>query len=814
MANENQILTFKLVIDGKEATATVQIAKKDFEDLNASINKIQDRPILKQFAKDLLLVNASAEEATTGIMDFIRYNEMTEPEIQSVINTLREEQRVLSVGSAQWRTHGQAIENLSNAYQRTIAQQRAFTGASNSARMAVGQFGFALGDASMIAVDFRMFLMSIGNNIPFIVQGLAQVSMEAKDANMSMGSFLKNNLDMSMKLVLGANALMFALTVLPSIFQKINEASSDAAEDGLKKFSNELKTMTSSQILDKLDKVKERLKEIRGEDKKQENVQQVPMSIVGGLGPSTPSKILPPTYTQKPGEKTQLTEEEKQLTEEEKKILDARTKRKAALELEIADYDKLIDQVKKGADADAEILKLRNAQAEKQKELDDLLKTSKEREEDRKRAAEEQEKLNEEAKKKQDEYINGIAEKYELESELNKLLKQSNADNIRETRSIIEQELTRNLSLEHRVELLKLQKKIEDDLKEGAAKVSPDKPDSSKEYDEAQKKLKKLQEDSIINSKINIYEREKAIDEQKKAEELAFYENAYNDQLISYEDFLRAKDIIEEQYDRKSRQRDREAFLNKINTYANLVSELTAAYNQIYSAIEYNAQEEISTWKNKEDKKLEAEREAALKQARTQAQRERINEQFDKRRDQLEEEAQKKSRERLAAWFYINKAVSATNAVIASIAAGLNTMEQLSKYMPPPLPQIAMGVTIAAGMAQAAVISQQKLPGYKKGGAVVGEEGPEIIAPFQDYASGQSKLITMTMMTLRDELRSPRLGPSLGSGASNDYWEIKAALNKLNKHLDDGISARAYLSDREARRIESRGSSLNRKNRF
>lgn len=803
MANDNQVLTFKLVIDGRESTGTLQLTKKEVEDINTSINKIQDRPVLKQFARDLLLVNASAEEATAGIMDFIKYNGMTEPEIQSVISTLREEQRVLAVGSAQWRTHGQAIENLSSAYQRTIVQQRAFTGASNSARMAVGQFGFALGDASMIAVDFRMFLMSIGNNIPFIVQGLAQVSKEAKDANMSFGSFLKNNLDMSMKLVLGANALMFALQVLPAIFSKINEASGDAAGDGMKKFNDELKTMTSSQTLDALEKVRKKLKQIDDERKDYANIT----SSAGSY------PVIQQRVTSK--DEKGLSDKETALSEEEKKILDARTKRKAALELEIADYDKLIAQVKKGSDADAEILKLKDAQAIKQTELDDLLKTSAEREEDRKKAADEQQKREEDAKKKQDEYIKGIGEQYRLQSELNELNKASNSANIKDTRELIANALKMNLTPEQQLELKKLLNDIDKGWEKDRWKAAPDKPESSKEYDEAQKKLKKLQEDSIINAKTNVWEKEKAIDEQKQKEETDFYEKAYNDNLITYEDFLRAKDLIEENYDRKSRQRDREAFLYKINTIANLSQEITSAYNQIYSAMESNVQEEISTWKDKEDKKLEAEREAALKHARTQAQRERINEQFDKRRDQLEDEAQKKSRERLAAWFYINKAVSSTNAIIASIAAGLNTMEQLSKHLPPPFPQIAMGVTIAAGLAQAAVITQQKLPGYKKGGAIIGEEGPEIIAPFQDYASGQSKLIAMTMMTLRDELKSSRSSSGSGFGLSDDSIAINKELRDLLRSIkNDGISARAYLSDRDARKIESRGSALNRRNKL
>lgn len=818
MPDQNQTLTFKLVIDGKEAIATIDLTKKEFEGFTDLINKTSERPLIKQFAKDLLLVEASAQEATSGIMDFINYNQMTEKEINSVISTLREEQSVLGVGSAQWVKHGQAIANLTNAYNSTVMQQKLFTTGSSSARMAVSQFGYALGDASMIAVDFRMFLLSIGNNLPFIAQGLSQMARDAKLANISFGDFLKNNIDGSMKLVLGVNAVMFALTVLPTLFNKINEASGEAADDGMKKFTEELKNMTSSQILDNLEKVRKKIKDINKEKTDYSN-------MISSAG----SYPVIQMRSAKPDEKG-IDEKETQLTDEEKKIQDARSKRKLALELDIKDYDKLIDQVKKKEGADKEIQDLVDAQAEKQKELDELLKTSAEREEDRKRSTEEN-------KRKYDEYLNSIEKNYTLQKEINEMFNTNNAKNISDTQQLIEKELSHNISLEQKNKLLKLQKQLQDDLNEGLdffAESQDDMDKAREEYDnnfvageketlkdaedrkEALDKLNKLQSNARINSIQNLYQKENELDKQKAEEELAFYKRNYSQGIISYEDYLRAKDIIEAEYDRKSRQRDREAFLYKVNTISQLVSTVANAYNQLYSAIETNVKDEISTWKDKEEQKIETEREAALKHASTQAQRERINEQYDKKQTKLEEEANKKARERLAAWFYINQAVSATNAVISSIAAGLNTMELLSKYLPPPLPQIAMATTIAAGFTQAAVITQQKLPGYEKGGIVIGEKGPEIIAPMDSYAEGQAKLIAMTMMTLREEIKSGNAAASIGinNSSNTDLSSIKDAITKLNKHLDDGISARAFLDDREAKKVNARGGFLNRKDKL
>lgn len=86
--------------------------------------------------------------------------------------------------------------------------------------------------------------------------------------------------------------------------------------------------------------------------------------------------------------------------------------------------------------------------------------------------------------------------------------------------------------------------------------------------------------------------------------------------------------------------------------------------------------------------------------------------------------------------------------VMAIATATIDTYAAASKALaayPPPFGAIAMGTAIAQGLANVATISGIEMPGYEKGGfAMVGEKGPEIIAPLQDYASGQAALIAAT----------------------------------------------------------------------
>lgn len=247
--------------------------------------------------------------------------------------------------------------------------------------------------------------------------------------------------------------------------------------------------------------------------------------------------------------------------------------------------------------------------------------------------------------------------------------------------------------------------------------------------------------------------------------------------------------------------------LDKIGTYSGkLLETFGSSYNKYFSSIESGVKKELNDWQNKEKKKIEEERKEALSHARTKKQKEKINQEYDKKEDILEEEKQAKAKDRMLTWFNYQKAISIAQATIATFKAA---NEALSTPPWGPWSYVAMAAAVATGLANVALITNQKFPGYKRGGAIVGEEGPEIIAPFQDYASGQSKLIAMTMMTLKDEIRSGRIEHNISNYSSDKG--LVSAINKLNKRLDEGIDARAYLDDRQAKKIYNRGSGQNRR---
>lgn len=106
----------------------------------------------------------------------------------------------------------------------------------------------------------------------------------------------------------------------------------------------------------------------------------------------------------------------------------------------------------------------------------------------------------------------------------------------------------------------------------------------------------------------------------------------------------------------------------------------------------------------------------------------------------------------------------------AIASAIITTYEAATKALlaGPIIGPILMGSIIAAGMGQVANIIATEVPGYAKGGAVVGENGPEIITPMQDYASGQILLATETANAVQ------RAIASRGGSSSNNQDILNA----------------------------------------
>lgn len=127
----------------------------------------------------------------------------------------------------------------------------------------------------------------------------------------------------------------------------------------------------------------------------------------------------------------------------------------------------------------------------------------------------------------------------------------------------------------------------------------------------------------------------------------------------------------------------------------------------------------------------------------------------------------------------------------------------------PALAIAAAAAAIIAGLARVEQIGKVNIPkGYAEGGRLPqGRAGyvegwhNELIAPEKTFVE-----------IFKQELR-PQI---LNNGSANgfDVIGIKESINRLNNALEQGIIARAYLDDREARKITSTGNYLNNKTRL
>lgn len=135
----------------------------------------------------------------------------------------------------------------------------------------MSQFGWILGDANMFMVNFRMGMMSIGNNIPMVVLGFQRAQQEAKALGISLKQSLMTSLMGPGGVMLGINALMFALQVIPALFENSSKKVDEQAEK-VKNLAGEYKNLAVVQLEEeksKLYKTKELLeKEIKSLEKK------------------------------------------------------------------------------------------------------------------------------------------------------------------------------------------------------------------------------------------------------------------------------------------------------------------------------------------------------------------------------------------------------------------------------------------------------------------------------------------------------------------------------------------------------------------
>jgi hypothetical protein len=586
------------------------------------------------------------------------------------------------------KTSGQ-ITNTGNSAKQAVP-------GVNQMNMAIMQTGYVMNDAQMFLVNFRMGMMGVANNIPMIVQNFMQAKAAATGSTTAM-QLLTQSLTGAGGLILGINALMFVLNVLPMLFS------------------------------DTTDEVK----------KEKDEVQK-------------------------------LTEEYSKLT---KAMLTAKI---AGNQAELARLGATSQQV--GGNP---ILR-----------FFDMLQGVSDEDKERVKQLNEQNRIMQEV-------LYWLGDIDDLENNVNEL-KQKQNDLNEENYNYLVQGATSlddaKAKLSDQIDLLEEKLKWEKDADGMAEKAAAKR---KKELDEQQRKIKETIDflgKAPIKGVRSLLFPDEGLEStgfettsSKVAEGKASFAMQLKDTEILYAKHMANLKDIGEQGQRELA----DSWQNTIGNIGNIIGTLANAYSGLFNAISANVRDELNEWEDKEKKKLDAEREAALKHARTQKQRERINEQFDAREEALEEEKRKKAEEKLATWFAFQKGASISQAIIATYVAA---NEQLTMKPVGPWNIALAAAMIAAGLTNVATIIAQPMPGYAKGGAVIGENGPEIIAPFQDYASGQSKLIAMTMMTVRDEIRSGRASNYAVGAYSNNDGQLLLAINKLNKNLENPIPPRISKS--------------------
>jgi hypothetical protein len=250
-------ITLKLIIDGKEGNETLRLTKQELEELIAK-GKGVDNGIgnaYQNITNELQKYNAVTTESVQKVTQWLGTQNVSSEAIEQVIMTLRKQSETLNINSSEWLENQNKIALLTNAYDSLIAKNlnsnnvtRQAIAGTNQMNTAIGALGWAMGDANMFLVNFRMGMMSIANNIPMIVQGLLQAKAAAEAAGTTMKTALVASLAGPGGLMLAINGLMFALQLLPNLFGETTKSVKEQKEE-VDKLKTAYEKLTRQQLL-------------------------------------------------------------------------------------------------------------------------------------------------------------------------------------------------------------------------------------------------------------------------------------------------------------------------------------------------------------------------------------------------------------------------------------------------------------------------------------------------------------------------------------------------------------------------------------
>lgn len=717
MADNVRNILLKLVIDDKEVTTTLNLTNQEVERLKNQAAGVTTgyQNAFKLITTEALKYNQVTNENIKSLTEWMAAQNLSEDEIVQSMAALQQLNNTIDMNSAEYQQNVVAIANIGNAYEMLVKKnqavastQRGVSMGSRGMGMAVNQLGYAIGDASMIAVNFRFALMGIGNNLPFIAQGLSDAAREAKALNTTLGKQLLDTLKGGGGLILAINGLMLLMQLLPELFSSATKAAKEH-KDKIKELAQEYENLGSTSLdslknrnnimMDVLKK--ERQEYIRTVEKR----DRITGSVVDYTEVITNQKRV-----------DEIDETLKELENKLKAIEQVGTQVKSKVQLILGGrYD--ISSITKAKEA---IGLLNN-------EFNDAVEGDyKEQIAVKIRALK---KYQEELEKglDSDKTFDTAQKRLEIEQEHNK--------EMAEIRGASELELLQ-MEAAHLQERLDLYKKFGEDVTELSYQL--------------QEVQLKINNETLGLTTDNIKEQLDEVD--KAMEELADKISTPPEapKILGNEELDKLRiDSIDSEFERQRALADYEykLGLKKYEDYENFEEIKYALYAQKSAAIRQIDQAEA-------DHKMQVTQQALSA----------IGSMFG---------------QHTAAY----KAVAVAQTIIETYKAATAALAPPPVGLGPVFGPLLAGVTMAAGMANVAQIEKQdtQMTGFAEGGAVIGENGIEIISPMKEYSEGWGEIIALTNMAAASRIRELTSG---GNYPNTDklYNEVKLFNENLEKY--------------------------------
>ncbi|MGK9367521.1 hypothetical protein ACSSWA_01310 [Melioribacter sp. Ez-97] len=623
-------LELRLTIDGREAIAVLDLTKGEFVEMNDEAQK----------------ASGALQTALKKVAD------------------------VASGANKQLQNTNTQVKGLNAAAGSTVP-------GVNNMTMAVSQFGWILGDANMFLVNARMGMMSIANNIPMVVQAFTQ-ARQAAQGQATVMQQLTAAITGGGGLLLGINALMFVMQLLPSIFEDSTEEVKKQKEE-IDKLRDSYQKLSIQQIDNEIQKIKIKL-------------SNEPFIITAGI----PQLGIEPEQIFTSEEGKQLKAQLDLLYEIKNNMGDL-----TALEnrrLELNEKIKNLQHVTEGpiSPHNLELLDQYKAELESINERIDYIRNNADR-------------TNKDVFKKAEEEL-VLAQEHAI-----KMAQiEGNNDAI-----ILE------MKKQHLVERINLYEKYGKDFTALMYELYETEAELQKALKAPDIKTDVGEPEDIL---LQDYKNKEDYEKEFLQSQLDSWYAAEDEKIKAYENYNELKIALDEEYARRKRALDQQAVMNTLQITSQILGQLAGLFSKHTAAYKLLAVAQV--------------------------------------------------------WIETYKAVAAL-------------------YAPPPTgvgPAIAPFMTAAVigmGALQAANIMKQDttMKGYARGGAIVGENGVEIIAPAEDYATGMAELVDRTVREVRNYMYITN------GGADNAGMLMK--IDTLTRRIEELASrpAIAYFDNEEALKV-------------